>query len=179
MRQRKRIILALFTILLCVGFDQITKGIAAERLSRGRELSFAGDVIRFSYSENEGAVFSFEYYLPEKWHGEIAGTASALLVGAIVAFLLFGPGLRPLPVLALSLFCGGSASNLLDRMVFGGNVVDFIIVTGGGFRSWTFNVADAAIVSGLTLLIPSIIQCMLRSGRPGSGVATRRQSPGK
>lgn len=57
---RKRIILALFTILLCVGSDQITKGIAANHLPRGRQLSFAGDIIQLNYSENEGAVFSFE-----------------------------------------------------------------------------------------------------------------------
>lgn len=97
--------------------------------------------------------------------------ASALFVGAVVLVLLFNTRLRSPLILALSIFCGGSLSNLLDRMAFGGNVVDFITVGWGGFRTCIFNLADVAIVLGLILLVPGLIWQILRPAvrRAGAG----------
>ena len=60
MTNRKRIFLVLFTIFLCVGADQIAKEIVKSRLPRARPLTFAGTMLKLDYSENKGAVFSFE-----------------------------------------------------------------------------------------------------------------------
>lgn len=67
--------------------------------------------------------------------------------------LLFCPQLPALTALGLSLFCGGSISNLLDRIALGGNVVDFLNFSWGGFQPYIFNVADAAIVAGAALVL--------------------------
>ena len=58
-------------------------------------------------------------------------------------------------ILGLSLFCGGSLSNLLDRVALGG-VVDFINIAWGGLRPYIFNVADIAISTGGILALLSL-----------------------
>ncbi len=60
MANRKRILLVLFTILLCIGADQITKDLVKSHLPRTRPLAFAGAALKLDYSENKGAVFAFE-----------------------------------------------------------------------------------------------------------------------
>ncbi len=60
MTNRKRIFLVLFTILMCIGADQITKEIAKSRLPRTKPLAFAGTMLKLDYTLNKGAVFVFE-----------------------------------------------------------------------------------------------------------------------
>ena len=48
---------------------------------------------------------------------------------------------------------GGGFSNLFDRTVHGGYVVDFINVGFGALRTGIFNVADVAITVGVLLLV--------------------------
>lgn len=144
--------LVLVTILLCVACDQMTKELAKSHLPKTKVMSFAGDTLRLDYTENRGAVLSFEYCIPEKWRGPVLTNAVTALLGVVITYLLLSPGLRPLPATALSLICGGTLSNLLDRVAFGGYVIDFLSLGWGGFRSAIFNMADAAIVAGSVLL---------------------------
>ncbi|MFC3266469.1 signal peptidase II [Camelimonas abortus] len=53
----------------------------------------------------------------------------------------------------LGLIVGGAAGNLIDR-VWWGAVVDFVHFHVGDFSWYVFNVADAAIVAGVLLLLP-------------------------
>jgi signal peptidase II len=152
MRNGKRRVLMLLTVLLCVGCDQAAKEIAGLYLPKAKALSFAGDMVRLDYTENRGAILSFEYCLPEKWRGPTLTVAVATFLGLLMGYLLFASALRPLTVTALSLICGGALSNLLDRAAFGGSVVDFLSLGWGGFRTAIFNVADVAIVAGTVLL---------------------------
>ncbi len=166
MSTRKRIVLVLFVIFACIGADQITKELAQSHLPRTKVVSFAGDTLRFDYTENHGAVLSFECCLPEGWRGSTLTVAVATFLGLLLLLLLFTPFLRPPSVIALSLFCGGSLSNLLDRIAFGGNVVDFLSLGWGGFRTAIFNLADAAITIGAVLFVISIVWHLRPSASP-------------
>ena len=157
MTTRKRVILVLFIIGSCIAGDQITKEMAQSHLPRTKVFSFAGDTLRFDYTENKGAVLSFEYCLPEELRGSVLTVAVAAFMGLLILVLLFAPVLRLPSVVALSLICGGSLSNLLDRIAFGGDVIDFVSLGWGGLRSAIFNVADAAITIGAVLLVVSIV----------------------
>jgi signal peptidase II len=176
MTTRKRIILVFFIIFSCIGCDQITKEIAQSQLPRMKVLSFAGDTLRLDYTENKGAVLSFEYCLPEGWRGSTLTVAVAVFLGLLIFLLVFTSFLRLPSVIALSLLCGGSLSNLLDRIAFGGNVVDFLSLGWGGVRSAIFNVADAAITMGAALFFISILWslCSSPSHRPSCGPADAR-----
>jgi signal peptidase II len=163
MTKRRRVVLVLFIILMCVGCDQITKVMAKEHLPRKRVLSFAGDTLRLDYNVNKGAVFSFEYSLPEKWRGSAMTVAVAVLVSGLVLYLLLGSTMGPISIIALSLFCGGSLSNLLDRALLGGQVIDFLNFGWGAFRSSIFNVADGAITVGALVFVLTLLWSHLPS----------------
>ena len=55
-------------------------------------------------------------------------------------------------VLALGLVLGGALGNIVDRIRFG-YVVDFLHFFWREYSFWVFNVADAAITSGVLILL--------------------------
>jgi signal peptidase II len=59
---------------------------------------------------------------------------------------------RPLVATALGAIAGGAVSNVVDRLRFGA-VVDFIQAHVGDWSWYVFNLADAAIVCGVTALV--------------------------
>lgn len=58
---------------------------------------------------------------------------------------------------ALGLILGGAAGNAVDRFAYGA-VADFVLLHGGGFEWYVFNIADAAIVVGVALLLYGAFQ---------------------
>ena len=76
--------------------------------------------------------------------------ASLVVIGLIVAF--HGQSERSLYLsVALGLLLGGAIGNMIDRLRLG-YVVDFVDIGIGGFRWYTFNLADAAISGALVML---------------------------
>lgn len=150
---RKRILLIVLTICSCVGCDQVTKSFAKSFLPKHEIISFARDTFRLDYAENKGAVLSFEESLPEKWQGDMFSIAVTAFMILLSLYLFLSRSLSLPSVLGLSLLCGGTLSNMLDRVVLGGNVVDFLNFGWGCFRSSIFNVADVAIVMGSVLFL--------------------------
>lgn len=59
---------------------------------------------------------------------------------------------RGVSIIAETLIIAGSISNLIDRVIYSG-VVDFILLSYGNLSWPVFNVADAAIVMGVGLLL--------------------------
>src|SRR5437764_14482541 len=121
----KRVLLILLTVVWCVGCDQATKSIAKSHLPKSQMLSFVGDTVRLQYTENKGAFLSLGASLSENWRGMIfTGGVATFLLG-VLGYLLVASNLPAVTVLAFSLVLGGGLSNLLDRIFYGGYVVDF------------------------------------------------------
>jgi signal peptidase II len=57
-----------------------------------------------------------------------------------------------LSALALGLILGGAVGNAIDRAAYGA-VVDFVLLHAAGYEWYVFNIADAAIVVGVALLL--------------------------
>ena len=57
-----------------------------------------------------------------------------------------------LSLFALGLVLGGAIGNGIDRLAYGA-VVDFVLFHIGSFQWYVFNIADAAIVVGVALLL--------------------------
>ncbi|MFC7691976.1 signal peptidase II [Paeniroseomonas aquatica] len=88
---------------------------------------------------------------------ESAAGAVWLLVGiklAVVAWLLLWlrRAANRTEATAIGLIIGGALGNILDRLRIGA-VTDFIDAHYGGWHWPTFNMADVAIVCGVTLLV--------------------------
>jgi len=84
------------------------------------------------------------------WHA----WALAALAAAIVAFLVrwMARAENARTALALGAIVGGAVGNVIDRIRFGG-VVDFVDAHAWGWHWYVFNVADAAIVLGVAVLL--------------------------
>lgn len=78
-------------------------------------------------------------------------TAVALAVVVALAVWM-GKAERALVAGALGAVAGGAVGNVLDRLRFGA-VVDFIHAHAWGWSWYVFNVADAAIVCGVAVLV--------------------------
>ena len=149
----KKLTIPTIVLLLCVGLDQTTKHAARELLSPDTAISLVHDTIRLQYTENRGALLSVGATLPEDVRFLIF-TVSVALVLAVLFFYLVTSRTLPLPAaIAISMVLGGGISNLVDRLVFDGVVIDFLNMGIGSLRTGTFNVADVAIFGGVGLLI--------------------------
>ena len=147
-RSSRRLGLALALAAGVFVVDQASKGVVRHQAAHLPYRVVGG--LRIDLNYNAGISFS-------RFAG--AGVVLVLLVAAVVAgvttaLFLAPPKYRP----ALGVILGGALGNLVDRLRFGGAVVDFIGVYG-----WpSFNLADAAIVAGTVILVLQV----LRGSRP-------------
>jgi signal peptidase II len=144
-------------VLLCLllaataGCDRVTKHLAVTTLAGQGERSYLGDTVRLDYHENPGGFLS----TGSTWR---RGTRTAVFQLANGIFLLGGVLLAArykwsrLARVGLVMFLAGGISNLVDRIAFG-SVIDFLNIGVGPLRTGIFNVADVAIMAGVTLLV--------------------------
>ena len=151
-------------IAATISCDRATKHIAATTLVGAPSQSFLADLVRLEYVENTGGFLSLGSELPLAVRTGLftVGTGLALL-GTVVGAILFR--WSGWPLLGLTLFVAGGASNWLDRVVRG-SVIDFINVGIGSLRTGIFNVADVAIMLGVAI----VVVAELRRGRAGEGL---------
>jgi signal peptidase II len=99
---------------------------------------------------NTGAAFSFLAQAGgwQRWFF----TVVAVLISAVLVWMLRKPGNGAVLSCGLALVLGGALGNLYDRVTLG-YVVDFVQLHAGGWYFPAFNVADSAITVGVVLLI--------------------------
>ena len=100
------------------------------------------------YAKNVG----ISYGMMPGWLGPWALFTFAILASiGLYLWLVRGPTTR-LIAWSLGLIIGGAIGNAIDRLVLGG-VADFFSLHAFGFYWYVFNIADAAIVAGVTGLL--------------------------
>jgi signal peptidase II len=152
MKLSKRLILLLIALVSCVGCDQATKSIAVSSLPELEIFSYLGDTLRLQLTYNQGAFLGLGSSLPDVLrHSIFTVGISLLLIGALI-FALFSKSGTFSVVLAVSLLIAGGVGNLIDRILRGGSVVDFLNVGVGPLRTGIFNIADVAIMGGALVL---------------------------
>jgi signal peptidase II len=139
-------------VLLVVVVDQSVKRLVLARLEPGVFVPFLGERIGWQLIFNPGAAFGIP--LPRLVFPIVTLVVLVLVVRSL-------PGApEPLLVLAQGLIVGGALGNVIDRVVraeggglFSGEVVDY--VAWGSFAR--FNVADAAITVGVSLMMLALL----------------------
>lgn len=151
----KRIQILLLVVLLCVSFDQATKLLASEYLSRDVMNSYFFDIFRIGYAENIGAFLGMGNALSDghRFNIFVLGVGAFLLFGFI--YLATSSRFNAVSLVALSMILAGGASNLYDRVANDGAVIDFLNIGLGSFRTGVFNVADIAIMLGALMFVMS------------------------
>jgi signal peptidase II len=145
----KQAALCLIVIASVSALDQVSKLWVRTHLAPGESLNIT-DRLSFIYVENTGSAF-----------GLLANQTFLIITISIAGslfILLFLRYLSPattLSVVSIGLILGGAVGNLIDRIRFG-SVTDFIYFRLWGDFHWpAFNIADAAIVVGVFVLIYS------------------------
>jgi signal peptidase II len=132
-----------------LGADFVTKRLVLANADALRpNLRILGDLLRFSYVRNSGAAMGL-------FHG---GRSLLIAVSAITSVLLVLLYARTAPQFrarraAFAAILGGALGNLVDRIFYGGLVVDFIDIGLGPHRFYTFNVADMGVTLGGAALL--------------------------
>lgn len=82
----------------------------------------------------------------------MALTIAVGFVIVVLGVMALGAYKQRKPILGYALILTGAFSNFLDRIFYGG-VIDFIVVWFGDWSWPAFNIADAAILLGIALLV--------------------------
>ena len=126
--------------------DQLTKHLVRSNLAIGESWPREG-FFRFTHGTNTGTAFGL---FPDQTL--LLTIASVFAIGFIIYFYRAHGGQTWLSGLNVGLLLGGAFGNLIDRVV-AQKVTDFIDV-----GPWPiFNIADSAVVVGITLLIASMV----------------------
>jgi signal peptidase II len=148
-----RICFVTILLLSTVGCDQLTKRVAKAELASSESISLIKNVIRLEYAENPGAFLSVGEDMPRS----IILLLSSLLIGVLLllltALIMQDRGVKTAVLTGFCLIAGGSIGNLIDRLMNGGAVIDFVSVGIGPVRSGIFNLADTAILAGAIILL--------------------------
>jgi signal peptidase II len=150
-RSRAVLVLAA-TALAALSADLGTKQLALANLTEHEPVRLLGGAVYLSLTRNSGAAFSlgsdYTFVFP------VITLAVVIWIGWMVVKL------RSVPwAISLGLVLGGALGNFTDRIfrapgVFVGHVVDMISLFGPYGHPWpVFNLADSALVCGVTLAI--------------------------
>ena len=161
----KRLPLIIAILICCVGCDQSTKSFAKAHLSETQAISFLGDSVRLQIAKNYGAFLSLGASKAPAVRSALFSAGVAAMLLALLVYSLRTMTKNPIVVPALALIIGGGASNLLDRLAYGGYVVDFLNLGMGSIRTGIFNVADVFIMCGVVGLTCSDLLLQIVAAR--------------
>jgi signal peptidase II len=154
-----------------VGCDQATKIVAIDHLKGRPTQSFLGDLFRLTYAENPGAFLGLGGTLPESVRGPLFTFGIAALLSALTVYIAMNKVLTKPAVVCMALMVGGGFGNLIDRIIRGGVVVDFMNMGIGGLRTGIFNVADVQLMVGAGVL------ALLLWGKPSAAATDAVEAP--
>jgi signal peptidase II len=150
MSTTRRLLLIFAILFSCVGCDQVTKSVAKTYLADGRSIVLAGDTVRLQLAKNYGAFLGLGDSVGAT-RGMLLSGVVGVVLAALLVYLFISRPQNPIVGVSVALIVGGGVSNLIDRVRYGGYVVDFLNVGIGSLRTGIFNVADMAIMAGVVL----------------------------
>jgi signal peptidase II len=142
-------------LLFTVACDQATKHVAVASFTDAIPYSLAGGTVELFHAENSGAFLGLgaDFHHATRFWLFTVGVSLLLLLFA----LKLSKARSAIEVVGWSLVVGGGLSNLIDRVLRDGRVVDLLRVGVGDLRTGIFNVADAAIVAGVLCLFAAAL----------------------
>ena len=139
---------AFVVVALLFAFDQATKAWVLYRADFSEGAISVTPFMDIVLVWNRGISYGlFQQDGPGRWL--LVGLTAAVTAGLCV--WLWRTRERMVRI-ALALVVAGAGGNLVDRIAYGA-VVDFVYLAYAGVSWYVFNVADAAIVAGVALLV--------------------------
>ena len=152
--------------MLIAALDQAAKAAARAQLDAPIDLT---PFLALRLGFNPGVTFGLFAGSGDVGRWALSAVAF-VIIGALLAWIWRTRS--ALTATAAGLIAGGAIGNLLDRLRFGA-VTDFIDLHWGEAHWPTFNLADAAIVCGVALLLLTVRGSDSRAASPTLGRAAR------
>lgn len=146
----------LLVTLGIVAFDQATKYWAYSQLRNNEDVTVIAKCFKLSYVENRGIAFGILNNSNNNAKTFVLSGISLLAVALVGYFILTAARHKRLLLVALALILGGIVGNMLDRIHLQ-FVIDFLELYFGSYHWPNFNIADAAICIGASLLTIDIL----------------------
>jgi signal peptidase II len=148
-----RLILFAFLIVSFIGCDRITKNMAKEHLENRAPVSYLHGTIRLSYAENSGAGMSVGELWPPRVKLLVLKVIPTVTLLVVLIYTIWNSQkIRSMPMFAISLIISGGIGNLIDRVFYHNNVIDFLNIGVQNIQTGIFNIADVCITFGAILL---------------------------
>lgn len=138
---------------------------------RYRKVAVIPDYFEFEYTRNQGAAFGLLSDGDSPMRVPFFILVSLVAIGVIIMMLRGVDRRDYLSIVALAFIAGGALGNFIDRVSYGW-VIDFIVWKATDAYRWpTFNIADAFISVGVSLLILQMAVDSVRARRAASMAA--------
>lgn len=140
-----------------VALDQVVKAVVRSQLELHESVEVIPGFFNLTRVHNYGAAFGLMNAMDFPFKTVLLSIVAALALGALTWYGATLPTEQRLARMGLALIVGGAAGNLIDRLG-SGYVVDFVDIYWRGWHFWAFNVADAAITVGVSLMILDLLE---------------------
>ena len=146
-----RFVFSFLLISIIVLADQLTKCLVLEKLPTVGKSIYITSFLNITLVWNKGVTFGM--LNNPNWHSFMPYILIAVAVATVLLLIRWMNKTSSfMTSFALALVIGGAIGNILDR-IFHGAVVDFLDFHYAGYHWYAFNIADAAIVTGVAFLI--------------------------
>jgi signal peptidase II len=146
---QRRFVIAVYLMAFICLCDQLSKAWIRQNV-RPLHYRAVTPFLHFVLVRNTGVTFGFLNDVDQAYV-----TYGLIAVASIVVFFLgrwlWRTASTPVSI-GLALIIGGAVGNVIDRVRFGA-VIDFLDFYWEGYHWYAFNIADAAIVTGVGLLL--------------------------
>lgn len=136
--------------------DQVTKSIVDRSIHLHDSVPVIPGLLNLTHVLNEGAAFGLLNAAQFRFKPVLV---AAMALAALVAIIVYAGRFATETASArygLALVLAGAVGNLIDRATRG-HVLDFVDLYWGSWHFWAFNVADAAITVGATLIVVDML----------------------
>ncbi len=147
-----RLLLLSLLLLLNVGCDQISKGIARQKIDLYEQIPVIENHFTLTKVENTGAFLSAGDQWPDELRWLVLSAFPLVVLGIGVYYLITARDLPMLTQIGISTIIGGGIGNIYDRIRYG-SVTDFMHLDFGFFSTGIFNFADVSIMVGVGLML--------------------------
>jgi signal peptidase II len=151
-QSKNQLLIILSILIFSVYSDQYTKSLAANHLVKEEPVSICSGIIVFSYVENSAGFLGILSELPKYIQFFLLNICVTLILLYCLYYLFSGKSHTIRRTISLSVITGGGMSNLFDRIINNGRVIDFLQLQIGPIKTGIFNLADVYILAGSFLL---------------------------
>lgn len=142
-------IISFISLLFLLELDQLMKYWARTNLDQDIERKFLPGFINLKYVINYGSAFGLNQHKTA-----LLVTVAFLIATVLLVWWIFSRSITN--IVAVTFILAGTIGNLIDRFVFDGGVIDFLV--WDMFEPKTiFNVADIMVTIGIIIIVIRLI----------------------